>query len=122
MEKYQHQALEIKRIRSTTRVKVILIVIGSLGTMSGNGKAWYGRLNLADIFGSAQLSTILDQSYRLHASSTYLRLISASGAVFTINLQIYLETSSPQRENDPKLPGVLRLLLRKTGHWPVASA
>ena len=24
-----------------------------------------------------------------------------------------------QRENVPKLPGVLRLLLRKTGHWPV---
>ena len=24
-----------------------------------------------------------------------------------------------QRENIPKLPGVVRLLLRKPGHWPV---
>ena len=34
--------------------------------------------------------------------------------------QIYLETLSLQRENVPKLPAcVLRLLLRKTGLWPV---
>ena len=59
MEKYQHQALEINRIHRTTRVKVIRIVIGALGTISGNGKAWYGRLRLADIFGSAQLSAML---------------------------------------------------------------
>ena len=26
---------------------------------------------------------------------------------------------SLQLENGPKLPGVLRLLLQKTGHWPV---
>ena len=32
---------------------------------------------------------------------------------------IYLETSSLQRENVPKLPGVLRWLLQKTGNWPV---
>ena len=30
-----------------------------------------------------------------------------------------LISSSPQLENVPKLPGVLRLLLQKTGHWPV---
>ena len=36
---------------------------------------------------------------------------------FAINLQIYLETLSLKRENVP-VPGVLRLLLRKTGHWP----
>ena len=41
------------------------------------------------------------------------------GLFFTVNLQIYFETSLPQRENVPKLPGVFRLLLRKTGHWPV---
>ena len=58
-EKYQHQALEINRIHRTTRVKVIPIVIGALGAISGNGKAWYWRLRLADIFGSAQLSAIL---------------------------------------------------------------
>ena len=49
-----------------------------------------------------------------------MRLISANGAVFAINLHIYLETLSLQRENVPKLPAcVLRLLLRKTGLWPV---
>ena len=41
------------------------------------------------------------------------------GLFFAVNLQIYLETSSLQRENVPKLPGVPRLLLQKTGHWPV---
>ena len=41
------------------------------------------------------------------------------GLFFAVNLKIYFETSSPQWENVPKLPGVLRLLLRKTGHWPV---
>ena len=43
------------------------------------------------------------------------------GLFFAVNLQIYLETSSLQRENVPKLPGVFRLLLRKTGHWPVRN-
>ena len=43
------------------------------------------------------------------------------GLFFAVNLQIiiYLETSSLQRENVPKLPGVLRWLLQKTGNWPV---
>ena len=41
------------------------------------------------------------------------------GVFFAINLQIYLETSSLQWENVPKLPGVLRWLLQKTGNWPV---
>ena len=30
-----------------------------------------------------------------------------------------LVASSLQLENGPKLPGVFRLLLQKTGHWPV---
>ena len=38
---------------------------------------------------------------------------------FAVHLQIYLETSSLQRENIPKLQGVLRLLWQKTGLWPV---
>ena len=41
------------------------------------------------------------------------------GLFFTVNMQIYFETSSPQQENVPNLPGVFRFLLRKTGHWPV---
>ena len=31
---------------------IIPIMIGALGTISGNTKAWYGRLSLPDIFGS----------------------------------------------------------------------
>ena len=38
---------------------IIPIMIGALGTISGNAKAWYGRLSLPDIFGSAQLLAIL---------------------------------------------------------------
>ena len=38
------------------------------------------------------------------------------GCLLAVNLLIYLETSSPQRVNNtPKIPGVLRLMLRKTG-------
>ena len=42
------------------------------------------------------------------------------GLFFAVNSQIYLETSSLQRENVPKLPGVLRLL-QKTGHWALGT-
>ena len=38
------------------------------------------------------------------------------GCLLTINLPIYFETSSPQRVNNiSKLPGIRRLMLRKTG-------
>ena len=40
------------------KVIVIPIVIGALGTVSKNAKAWYGKLSLPDFFGSAQLSAI----------------------------------------------------------------
>ena len=42
--------------------------------------------------------------------------LGCRGCLLAVNLLIYLETSSPQRVNYiPKLPGVLRLMLRKTG-------
>ena len=47
------------------------------------------------------------KSYQLHVSSTFLTLISANGAVLAIYLQIYLETSSLQRESVPKLPTMI---------------
>ena len=43
----------------------ISILIGALGTILGNAKAWYGRLSLPDIFGSSQLSAILDTAHIL---------------------------------------------------------
>ena len=54
----------------------------------------------------------------VRVGKTYLILIMAIRPVlFTPNVQIYLETSSLQRVNNvPKLPGVFRWTLRKTGH------
>ena len=44
-------------------------------------------------------------------------ILAIRPVLFTSNVQIYLETSSLQRINNvPKLLGVLRLMLRKTGH------
>ena len=38
------------------------------------------------------------------------------GCLLAVNLLIYLETSSPQQENNiPNLPGILRFMLGKTG-------
>ena len=42
---------------------IIPIMTGALGTISGNAKAWNGRLSLPDIFGSAQLSAILGTAH-----------------------------------------------------------
>ena len=61
---------------------------------------------------------IRQKYFQMCVSKTYLILILAIRPVlFTPNVQIYLETSSLQQVNNvPKLPGVLRLMLRKTGH------
>ena len=68
-----------------------------------------------------QSREIRQKSFQIHASLIYLRLISANGAVFTINWQIYFETSSLQREKDPKLRLFLDYYCEKlgTGQWPV---
>ena len=65
VERYQDLDLEIKRIHRAKRVTVIPILIDALGTISGNAKAWYGRLSLPYIFGSAQLSAILGTAHIL---------------------------------------------------------
>ena len=43
----------------------IPVVIGALETISKNAKAWYGKLSLPDVFGSAQLSAILCTAHNL---------------------------------------------------------
>ena len=67
---------------------------------------------------NAKYHKIRRKYFQIHVGKTYLILILAIRPVlFTPNVQIYLETSSLQRVNNvPKLPGVLRLMLRKTGH------
>ena len=63
--RYQDLALEIKRVHGATKVAVIPIVIGALGTISKKAKLWYERLSLPDIFGSVQLSAILGTAHIL---------------------------------------------------------
>ena len=67
---------------------------------------------------NAKYHEIRQKYFQIHVGKTYVILILAIRPVlFTSNVQIYLETSSLQRVNNvPKLPGVLRLMLRKTGH------
>ena len=66
----------------------------------------------------AKYREIRQKYFQIHVGKTYLILILAIRPVlFTPNVQIYLETSSLQRVNNvPKLPGVFRWTLRKTGH------
>ena len=66
---------------------------------------------------NAKYFEICQKYFQIHVGKTYLILILAIRPVlFTLNVQIYLETSSLQQVNNvPKLPGVLRLMLRKTG-------
>ena len=46
----------------------------------------------------------------------FKRYLGCWGCLLAVNVLIYLETSSPRRVNNIlKLPGVLRLMLRKTG-------
>ena len=56
---------------------------------------------------------ILPNTCRHNIFESYL---GCWGCLLAVNLLIYLQTSSPQRVNNiPKLPGVLRLMLQKTG-------
>ena len=67
---------------------------------------------------NAKYREIRRKYFQINVGKTYLILILAIRLVLcTPNVQIYLETSSLQRVNNvPKLPGVFRLMLGKTGH------
>ena len=65
MARYQELAFEIKRIHRASKVIVIPIVIGALGTVSKNAKTWHGKLNIPEIVVSAQLSAILGTAHIL---------------------------------------------------------
>ena len=58
---------------------------------------------------NAKYCEIRQKYFQIHVGKTYLILILAIRPVlFTPNVQIYLQTSSLQRVNVPKLPGVFR--------------
>ena len=61
----------------------------------------------------AKFARNLPNTFRHNTFESYL---GCWGWLLAVNLLIYRETSSPQRVNNiTKLPGVLRLMLRKTG-------
>ena len=63
MERHQDFTLEMKRVHRAPKLTVIAIMIGALGTILKNAKAWLRRLSLPDIFGSVQLSAILGTAH-----------------------------------------------------------
>ena len=65
VDRYQDLALEIKRIHRASKVTVVPIVIGTLGTVPMNAKSWHGKLDIPDIVGSTQLSAILGTAHVL---------------------------------------------------------
>ena len=64
-EKYQELAFEIRRIHGASKVTIILIVTGALGSILKGAKTWFGRLDVPDFLGSVQLSTILGTPHLL---------------------------------------------------------
>ena len=65
VDRHSDLAFETKRIHRALKVTVILIVIGALGTISKNKKTWHGKLDIPDVVGSAQSSTILGTAHIL---------------------------------------------------------
>ena len=65
VERYQDLGFEIRTIHGASKVTVIPIVIGALGTISKNAKTWYGKFDLPDRIGSALLSAILGTAHVL---------------------------------------------------------
>ena len=65
VDRYQDLAFEIKRIHRASKVTVIPIITGALGTISKNAKSWHEKLKILDIVGSAQLSAILGTAHIL---------------------------------------------------------
>ena len=65
VEKYQDLAFEIRRIHGATKVTVIPIVIGALGSILKRAKTWYDKLGVPEFIGSVQLSAILGTAHLL---------------------------------------------------------
>ena len=65
VEKYQELAFEIRRIHGASKVPIIPILIGALGSISKGAKTWFGKLDVPDFLGSVQLSDILGTAHLL---------------------------------------------------------
>ena len=65
VETSQELAFKIRRIYGASKVTVIPIMIGALGSIWKCAKTWYGRLGVPDFLGSVQLSVILGTAHVL---------------------------------------------------------
>ena len=61
VDRYQDLAFEIKRIHRASKVTVIPIVIGALGTISKSAKSWHEKLKIPDIVGMHSCLPSLEQ-------------------------------------------------------------
>ena len=59
VNKYQELAFEITTIHRASKVTIIRIVTGALGSTTEGAKTWFGRLEVPDLLGSVQSSAIL---------------------------------------------------------------
>ena len=65
VEKYLELAFEIRRVHGASKVIIIPIVIGALGSISKGANTWFGKLEVPDLLGSVQLSAILGTAHLL---------------------------------------------------------
>ena len=65
VEKYQELAFEIRRVCGASKVIIIPIVIGALGSISKGANTWFGKQEVPDLLGSVQLSAILGTAHLL---------------------------------------------------------
>ena len=59
VEKYQHLAFEMKRCHGASKVSVVPIVVGALGTTSKSTRTWHRQIEPPNVIGSVQLAAIL---------------------------------------------------------------
>ena len=85
MEKYQDLAFEIRRIHGASKVTVIPIVIGALGSISKRAKTWYDKLGVPEFIGSVQLSAILGTAHLLRLFSNH-SAVKREQIIFILNI------------------------------------
>ena len=67
VEKYQELAFEIRRVHGASKVIIIPIMTGVLGSASKGAKTWFGKLEVPDLLGSVQLLAILGTAHLLRS-------------------------------------------------------
>ena len=65
VEKLQELVFEIRRIHGASKVTIMPIMIGALGSISKGAKTWFSKLDVPDFLGSVQLSAILGTAHLL---------------------------------------------------------